>query len=165
MNSKSKNTAYLLLSLLVSLLSYIIIHETGHLIVMLSAGAKITEFSILTAHVSAVGGNYTVFSDLWLHANGVILPILVSLTYILLYKRVKESPLYRIFSYVFSLAPIMALLPWVVTPFTFIKGSSPAGDDATKFLYNFSKTNNPMIVSAVSLVIIALYITLILKKV
>ena len=30
---------------------YIFLHEIGHLIVMVSAGATITDFSILTAHV------------------------------------------------------------------------------------------------------------------
>lgn len=44
--------AMLLLSALASLLIYIILHETGHMIVMLSAGARITEFSILHAHVA-----------------------------------------------------------------------------------------------------------------
>ncbi|MGN0735322.1 MAG: hypothetical protein ACI4LP_05815, partial [Anaerovoracaceae bacterium] len=47
---------------------YIFLHELGHMIVMLSAGATITSFGILTAHVSAEGGNYSTLSALWLHA-------------------------------------------------------------------------------------------------
>ena len=34
---------------------YIFLHEIGHLIVMVSAGATITDFSILTAHVYLFG--------------------------------------------------------------------------------------------------------------
>lgn len=37
---------------LITLFLYILIHESGHMIVMLSAGATITEFSIFGAHVS-----------------------------------------------------------------------------------------------------------------
>ena len=37
-----------------SLPLYIFVHELGHLIVMLSAGATIEDFSIFTAHVTAM---------------------------------------------------------------------------------------------------------------
>ena len=45
------------------------VHELGHLIVMLSASSTIENFSILTAHVTATGGNYTKAGELWLQAN------------------------------------------------------------------------------------------------
>ena len=64
---------------------YIFLHEIGHLIVMVSAGATITDFSILTAHVSAMGGEYTYLSDLWLHANGALLPVAIGFLNMILY--------------------------------------------------------------------------------
>ena len=36
---------------------------------MLSASSTIENFSILTAHVTATGGNYTKAGELWLQAN------------------------------------------------------------------------------------------------
>lgn len=59
MNNRTKFSATLILTALVTLLFYIIIHESGHAIVMLSAGVTITEFSIINAYVSGIGGNYT----------------------------------------------------------------------------------------------------------
>lgn len=43
----------------IAIFLYILLHEFGHMIIMLSVGATITDFSIFTAHVSADGGNYT----------------------------------------------------------------------------------------------------------
>ena len=65
-------------------------NQKGHLIVMLSAGATIEDFSIFTAHVSATGGNYTKMSELWLNVNGVFLPVICSLVYLLFYKIVRN---------------------------------------------------------------------------
>ena len=58
MNKKIKNITYILLSAGIAIFLYILLHEFGHMVVMLSAGATITSFSIFTAHVSAVGGDY-----------------------------------------------------------------------------------------------------------
>ena len=59
MKNRMKIIGLLLLSAGATVLLYILLHEAGHMIVMLSAGAKVTSFSILTAHVSAAGGTYT----------------------------------------------------------------------------------------------------------
>ena len=68
---------YPLLRILVTLL-----HEFGHTMVMLLVGATITNFSIFTAHVSAVGGDYTNLSSIWMHANGALFPLVISYLYI-----------------------------------------------------------------------------------
>lgn len=164
MQRKTKVVVYFMLSVLISLPLYTLLHECGHLIVMLSAGATITDFSILTAHVSAVGGNYTIFSDLWLHANGAVLPLFVLLVYIMFYREKVESLFYHIFSYVFSLIPIGSLIAWIIIPFTYLKGNAPVGDDVTQFLNNFSQNYHPLIVSAVATLIIAISVTVIIKK-
>lgn len=102
MNRKIKINLYLLLSAMIAIVGYIFFHELGHMIVMLSAGAEICDFSILTAHVSAAGGNYTAVSDLWLHANGMLFPVILSLIYCSLYKKDSKSSLYCIFSYILN---------------------------------------------------------------
>lgn len=153
-----------LLSGLLMLVIYIFLHELGHLIVMLSAGATITEFSILTAHVSATGGQYTDLSDLWLHANGALLPVLAAYLYMIFYKSSSEKVFYRIFSFMIGVAPTASMLAWLVVPFLYLGGTAPAGDDVTLFLYNFSQDFHPLIVSAVAAVIIGIGIALMFKK-
>ncbi len=161
---KVKKVLYVFASALLSIILYIILHEGGHMIVMLSAGATITDFSILTAHVSGVGGNYTNASDLWLQANGALLPVIVSFIYMLFYKKESRSMFYHIFSYMFCLIPVGSLFAWVIIPFVYMQGNAPAGDDVTKFLYNFTHDYHPLLVSAVAVLIIAVGIILMIKK-
>ena len=106
MQIKAKKVGVALLSALITVFIYILLHELGHMIVMLSAGATITDFSIFTAHVSGIGGNYTNLSNLWLHANGALLPVIVALIYALFYKKDAESVFYHQFSYMFTLMPL-----------------------------------------------------------
>jgi len=164
MDSKVKKAICIFASALIVILLYIILHEGGHLIVMLSAGATITEFSILTAHVSGEGGNYTNVSALWLHANGALLPVIMSFAYMLLYKKKSKSMFYHIFSYMVCLIPSCSILAWVIIPFLYMQGNAPASDDVTNFLYNFTNEYHPLIVSGVAALIIAVGIILMIKK-
>lgn len=164
MPNNVKKICILMLSVLIAIPLYIILHEFGHTIVILSAGGKITEFSILTAHVSSTGGNYTNLSDLWLNANGALLPVIVSFVYVLFYKKSSTNMFYRMFSYIFSLMPICSLFAWVIIPFVYMQGNAPAGDDVSKFLYNFSHDFHPLLVSAAAVLIISAGIILIMKK-
>ena len=143
---------------------YIFFHEFGHLIVMLSAGAVIDGFSIFGAHVSAHGGNYTNISDLWLHANGAVLPAVLSWVWMLLYRSRAEKVFYRVFSFFVALVPASSLLAWVIIPIVSLNGQAPAGDDCTKFLFNFSQGHSPLLVSAAALLLIAVSAALALRK-
>lgn len=162
--NKLKKIGYLLLSAVLAVFLYVLLHEFGHSIVMLSAGATVTEFSIVTAHVSGIGGNYSDLSRLWLHANGAIFPVVLSLVYMLIYDRKSENLLYHIFSYMLSLMPTGSLLAWVMIPFIYLQGSAPAGDDVTKFLDVFSQNHNPLIVSGAAVLLLAVSITLMIRK-
>lgn len=164
MNRKIKIIVYLLLSAVIAIAGYIFFHEFGHMIVMLSAGAEICDFSIFTAHVSAVGGNYTNTSDLWLHANGMLLPMILSLLYCSLYKKDRESVFYRIFSYIAALIPTGSMLAWVIIPFAYLQGKAPAGDDVTMFLNNWSQSFHPLIVSIFAIVVIGISVGFMIKK-
>ncbi len=164
MENKTKKAVCVFTSVLLVILLYIILHEAGHLIVMLSVGATITDFSILTAHVSGVGGNYTNVSDLWLHANGALLPGIVSFIYMLLYNKNSKSMFYHVFSYMICLIPIASLLAWVAIPFLHMQGNAPAGDDVTKFLNNFTCDYHPLFVSGAAALVIAVGILVMMKK-
>lgn len=143
---------------------YIILHEMGHCIVAVACGATITEFSILNARMSFVGGTFTRASDLWLHANGMMFPLIVSYIYMLLYKKEKESVHYHIFSYFMALMPTCSLLAWVMIPVIYLTGSAPGYDDVTKFLDNFSSEYHPIFVTLGALVLMMLSVTLMVKK-
>lgn len=164
MVNKVKRASYLLISLLIGLFLYILLHELGHLIVMLYAGAKIIDFSIFTAHVTAVGGNYSNLLDLWCHANGMLFPVIVSLVYMLFYKKGNSSSFYHIFSYVVLLPSVCSGLAWVVIPFIYIQGNAPAHDDVTMFLNNFTQKYHPLIVSVAAMFIIAVSAVIMVKK-
>lgn len=164
MDRRFKNIGYILLSAVVAVFLYIILHELGHTIVMLSAGSTITDFSIFSAHVTCVGGNYTNITDMWLHVNGALFPLIVSYIYILFYKKNSTKPLYRIFSYMATFVPVCSILAWVIVPFTYLQGNAPFNDDATKFLVIFCQNYHPLIVSAVAVILIGVGVVLMVKK-
>lgn len=62
------------------------------------------------------------------------------------------------------LMPIISLIAWVVIPFLYMQGNALAGDDVTKFLYDFTHDYHPLIVSVVAVVIIAAGVIVIMKK-
>lgn len=164
MNKKLKSIGYILLSVGITLFLYILLHEFGHMMVMMSVGATITDFSIFTAHVSAVGGNYTNLSGMWMHANGALFPLMISFLCTLLYKKNSARPFYRIFSYMVILLPVSSMLAWVIIPFVYLQGNAPVNDDVTKFLDVFCKNYHPLIVSAAAAVLIAFGVILMIKK-
>lgn len=164
MGKKAKNFLLLLVSVVLALVIYILLHELGHLIVMVSAGATIDDFSIVTAHVSATGGEYTNLSDLWLQANGALLPVFTAYIYMFFYKSNNEKSFYRIFSYMIVVIPVASMLAWLIIPVMYIGGNAPINDDVTKFLYIFSHDFHPLIVSVVAAMIIGIGVALMIKK-
>lgn len=163
MTYKAKNIIYACISALLALLLYILLHELGHMIVMLYAGAAITDFSILTAHVSAVGGDYNNFTDLWLNANGALFPVTIAAIYAVLYQK-NKGRFYKIFSFVFIMGSTISLLAWTIIPLIYIQGNAPSNEDVTKFLESFSQQYHPLIVSAVSLLLIVGIVIIVVKK-
>ena len=164
MNKKGKLVFTVLAAAGLMVVLYIALHEFGHLIVMLSAGETIDEFSIIGAHVSGHGGEYTNISDLWLHANGALFPMITAFIYLAFYRRELNKTFYRMFSFFIGLFPICSLLAWVFIPFAFINGKAPAGDDVTQFLLNFSQTGSPLVVSVVAALLIGIGVVLLIRK-
>lgn len=79
-------------TLLLGIIVYILLHEFGHTIVLLSAHAKITEFSLLRAHVYSEGGILNDFSDKWMSLNGPLFPVIIFTILMLLYRSSIKSP-------------------------------------------------------------------------
>ena len=147
-----------------SILLYIWLHELGHAIVLWAVGADITEFSIFEAHVLYAGGNWTDMSDLWMHLNGAFFPVVVSVIWMLLYRRGVRNRVCRIFSVFEVIIPLSSALAWVVIPFLYMQGLAPEDDDVTKFLYNFTFDYPAWTVSLVALLVLVLCIFLAVKK-
>ena len=145
--NKKKSIGYVLLSAGIVFFIYILLHEIGHMVVMISVGARITDFSVFTAHV-----------------NGALFPLIISYIYILLYQKGNTKSLYRIFSYIVTLVPAASMLAWVIIPFVYLQGKAPINDDVTKFLTVFSKNYHPLIVSAVAVIFIGISVVLMIKK-
>ena len=164
MNKKIKSIGYMLLSAGIGVFLYILLHELGHMIVMRSVGATITDFSIFTAHVSADGGDYTNLSDMCMNINGALFPLVISYLYILLYRKGSTKSFYRIFSYIVTLMPIAAMLAWVFLPFAYLQANAPINDDVTKFLAVFCEHYHPLIVSVAAVVLIGIGVVLMIKK-
>ena len=148
------------------LLIYVILHEGGHTMVALIAGARITEFNILVsnAHMAYEGGNFTPFLSMWIDANGALVPLLVSYIYALLYRKEIKNHFYRIFSFLFCFVNAMSMMVWVISPFLFINGIKDMSDDSCKFIDKFNYYHNPLIISLVSFILVGIGIFLVLKK-
>lgn len=153
---KLSKLSVMFFSMGVGILLYILVHEVGHLIVMLSAGAKITDFSILTAHVSSTGGNYSYGAALWLHANGAVLPLFICFWAMLFYKRSNTGCFYRLFHFMLALMPIGSSLAWIAIPFLYSDGKAPSADDVTKFLNLWTnRGHSPYTVAAAAAAVFA----------
>ena len=159
-----KLISILVISAIVTVFLYILLHEFGHVIVMLSAGARITEFSLLGARVSCEGGSFSNTSDLWMNANGAIFPLLISYIFLLFYRKESKNTFYRISSLFFGFTPAFGLLPWFVKPFVYVEGTFTPYDDTTQFLYNFSQGHSPIIVSMAAAVLFGISILLVIRK-
>lgn len=151
-------------SAVLSIFLYIILHEFGHTIVLWLAGADITDFSILSAHVNYIGGEWTNASDRWMHLNGTLFPIIVAVAYILLYRKNITNRFYRVFSGFFVVMPIGSLLAWVFIPLLYMSGQAPENDDVYKFLYNFTFDYPAYFVSIVAVIVIICCIYIAVKK-
>lgn len=160
----TKPILYLLVSLPAVYVLYTFIHEAGHCIVAIACGARITEFSIVTAHMNAIGGNYSDFSTMWLNANGALLPYFAVIVYMLFYRKQATNSFYRLFSYLIVLGTTCSLLAWVMIPIIYLNGNAPAGDDCTKFLEIFEAYHNPILVTITALGLICISVFLMVKK-
>lgn len=164
MKQKIKRVMLVFPAAALTIVIYIFLHEIGHLIVMLSAGATITDFSILTAHVSATGGEYTTVSDLWLNANGTVLPVILGFLNLILYNPKYKNAFYRFFTYMLALMPIGSLFAWIFLPVAYVNGNAPEADDVTKFFDIFSRNCHPLLVSLAAMIMVGSGVALMLKK-
>lgn len=152
-----ENRKKLILSLLCATISlliiYIVLHELGHTLVAAACGAKVTNFNIITAHMSYTGGNFSQVTYSLLNAAGMLLPVIVCLIFILLYNRDKKNLLYHYVYMLYTLMTASSVLAWIIVPLLYMFAIPPAGDDVTNFL--IVSRWDPLIVIACAVFIIA----------
>jgi len=151
-------------AVLLMLVIYIVMHESGHAMVILLAGSKITEFSIIHARVSFEGGSYTPFMTMWREVNGALFPLLISFVYMIFYRKDIRNGFYRIFSFVFCVSEIMSTIVWVIIPFLYMNGYDDKGEDVVKFLDVFVRYHDARFISICALMIMIIGGLLIYKK-
>ena len=139
----------------------ILMHELGHGIVALSAGARITGFNLIRGYITTTGGQHGTLIRQLFYAAGFLLPALSAAVYSFLYRR-EESSMYRIFSALYEAVCISALLDWIVTPVLRLFRRAPAGDDCTMFLECWPF--HPLFVTAAVTVLAALLILLAVRR-
>lgn len=149
----TKKLLSILLSFPAAVVIYIILHESGHALVALIAGSSITEFSILHAHVSYSGGQYSDFMIMLREAGGLLLPIIVSLICMIMYSEKISVKIFHMLYILICFMPVGSLWVWMVIPMLYVRGAAPAGDDVTKFLDIFSWYGNPTYVSIAALML------------
>lgn len=166
MKSKLKLVGLAILLVIATLFLYIILHEAGHCIVAIACGAEITEFSILNAHMTYNGGNFSDLQRMWFDANGVLFPLIISYVSSFFYQKESTNRIYQILSYFVAFLPMFSLFGWTIMSILYLNGNAPIEEDCTKFLDTFSAKLNhsPFLVVAGSILIIALSVTIIIKK-
>ncbi len=145
---------------------YVFLHESGHTIVALASGSKITEFDLFSTrpHMNYKGGNYTLFSTLWLHANGAFLPLFVSYIIAFTYKKEIRSFFYQAFCFFFCVINTLSFLVWAVVPVLYMNGYMDKSEDAFKFSDLFFMYQDPRIISVAALLLVGLGAMLIFWK-
>ncbi len=135
-----------------TLLFYTFTHESGHAIVGLLSGGKITSFNVsfwdLSAHVG-IQGELSDLQRLVMGAAGISLPVLVWVVFILLVPRI-GNPVLEWLKALLTLIVLGSLLAWIVIPFLYMAGQTPA-DDSTSFLS--LSGSPPLLVSGAALLV------------
>ena len=134
MDLNTRKILSLFASILFTIPVYIILHEGGHALIAPSCGARITEFSILGAYMRYEGGTFTALTLSLFYIAGMLLPVLISIAYMLLYRDAAQSVFYRIFSFLFPLILTAPALAWGIVPLLYLSDQAPPGDDVTGFI-------------------------------
>jgi hypothetical protein len=145
-----KISAGVILLLLFVLLAYTFLHESGHMLVGLLFGARVTSFSInfTTAHVG-LDGTFAPWQNAVISAAGVSFSLILWAVFITLAPR-KGTLLLEFLRLTLTLAFINPLLAWIIIPVLTLNGQV-IGDDSANFL-RYTQFP-PLLVSAAALLV------------
>ena len=158
MNQKVKKIIFLFISLIFSVPAYVILHEAGHSLVAILCGAKITKFSILEAYMNYDGGVFTKTSLSLFNIAGMLLPVLLSIAYMMFYRSTSVNQFYRIFSFIALVMPIGAIGSWIFVPILYLFDMAPAGDDVSKFIVSSGIAPWIVVLGAITLLVSCVFL-------
>ena len=116
-------------------------------------GAKITKFSILEAYMNYDGGVFTETSLSLFNIAGMLLPVLLSIAYMMFYRSTSVNQFYRIFSFIALVMPIGAISSWIFVPILYLFDMAPAGDDVSKFIVSSGIAPWIVVLGAITLLV------------
>lgn len=137
---------------LVSFITYILLHESGHALVAILCGASNVKISIFLAHTWWMGGSFTGITRALCDVAGAALPVCVFWIGMMFYKRERKSAIYHVAYGIFFIAAISSLLAWVLIPAYSIFAPFPdETDDVVKFLNGSGISPVIVLLSAISI--------------
>jgi hypothetical protein len=117
---------------------YTFLHEAGHAAAGLFYGGSLYSFSVnflnASAHVG-IAGQFTAVQRSLINLAGAALPLVVWIIFLLAVPR-RANPVLELLKTISSAGVLGSLLTWILTPFLYLSGAAPAGDDVTQFLNN-----------------------------
>ena len=144
---------------------YIFLHELGHTLVALACGARITQFSIVSAHMSYVGGSFSTTAEFLFHCAGALFPVIIAVIGALFYNRRIENIYYKLLAFFMCVIPFASSIVWILIPCIYSAGQAPAGDDVTKALDVFcANGGSPFVIGIGAVIVFVCGITLMLLK-
>ncbi|MDE6625972.1 MAG: hypothetical protein K2K56_06350 [Lachnospiraceae bacterium] len=148
--------------MLVSIVMYIIIHESGHALVAALCGANNVKISILSSITWYTGGSFTAITEALFNVAGIVLPVCVSWISMFFYSKRCKNLVYYMAYVCFYIITTASVLAWVFLPVYSMFAPSPENDDVTKFL-NISGIS-PVIVSLTAVIVILFSIFIAVRK-
>lgn len=156
-------TACLAASPLLTLFGYSAVHEAGHAVVALANGAHIDRFAIGPgAHVGWSGGSFSQGAVTLSHAAGALLPALLLVAALLVYRSTVRNDVYHVLYGVVATSTAASLLAWVAIPVVAMVGTPPPEDDVTRFLE--SSGLPPLALAALSILALGCLVALAVQR-
>ena len=135
-----------------TLILYTFVHESGHALLGLLFGGRLSSFSVnfwdFSAHAGLLG-DFTEGQRSLISLAGVSLPLILWMLF-LAFTTKKANPVLEWFKLVGSGCILNTLLVWIIVPFLYLAERAP-GDDSTSFLRTSGVP--PLLVAGVALLI------------
>lgn len=156
-------TVSLAASPLLGILGYSAVHEAGHAVVALANGARVDRFVVgPNAHVAWSGGSFSDAATSFSQAAGALLPALLLLVALAVYRPRVRSDVYHTVYAVTAGCTAGSLLAWVVIPVVAVVGTPPPGDDVTRFLETSGMP--PLALSGIAAAVLAGLVALAVRR-
>lgn len=163
MARKIKFTFVMFAMAFVSLIIYVLLHESGHALVAILCGASNVKISVFSAHTWWKGGSFTGITQALCDVAGAALPVCVFWIAIMFYSKERKSVVYHMAYGIFFIAATSSLLAWVLIPaYSMFETFPDQTDDVVNFLSGSGIS--PVIVFLSAIFIIAFNVFIAIKK-